>query len=965
MPGRISELLPKKRSRLQMVLEHPESIDMESYFRDVQDMRNAAADWTSIDDALFRRYIGMADDLVRWYAVIWLPEHTDYPASLWEIWTSQDMADLLAAYLQFRMAHTVGRHPSGKIRVKTLTAWSKQVLYVAAYNLIGRGRLQGPRQESVMTGTLPDRSDSLWALLRGWCHAYSAKHDLPHQMPLHEYFGPPEAALIIRRLEQKMIQSPQRAAVTIQTKAAINMMLCTGVRPSALGTPAMVTSTNAMHFLEESSIAVSQPHRGVYDVEVDFRWLKGFSSHQHEISNFRPVLPAVTKVRNLQHEVASTLIPMLVHRQVLCCRTRDGEYIFRDMSDFLESDARHFYVTTSSTDALFRQSDTHGDLSKKPLRAADIQRRMLEVALEIRLPNARAYAFRRNFGDIAMITQGTDGQRVALNHYGRDHDAGRVVYSHGVSDMNLPRVILGEFGTGDEDAQRRLHASRYYDRQTDSRAVQTMLRLHRQGFYRLADAIARPSDEELSEELDLDPQYKRLDDVLTAVAANPNAYTELQHDIKEIRRRWRELRRNAEKRIQGRKGRALRRQNELGQQAVDGTILQYRIAKSALDGISSSLPLILTHHNGDTLEDEADFEAFWQAAERTAYHDTTDDDPNVWRFEDEGMDLDSEDTAIPAEDELMSTTEASETLHELLSDQTPGPSISEVAKEVAMDNAIHKLKRKVRTESPVGKLAEPANKIARRNRAGVNVSLALKRLETGDASGNDVGNGHDSGRGGGENERDGETGQDDRSDDGTTSSTTPADRFLEDLRVYDDRYEPVEPDDLNIVQYRRQYMLQTFRLIQGQPAQPSQGVIPREVREFIMAHGWCPFCPPGELGMSKAVRDSLGRVTNNGHATGILHNDHGPYSVGRRKIYTQHIPRCHPEIDFASTPVEELPVMVDGGPRKYGQEMVMAMAQVVADARELRLPTHERPSVEDMADVIRQQNEWLRSWSKK
>ncbi len=143
----------------------------------------------------------------------------------------------MTGLLLWRLYHTTGRHESGMVTNRSFKVRSRTLLYLAAYNLLGQGSLQRSHGISVMRGVLPDNSDSLWNAVSTWRDTQADTAGLPREKPKCEYFGTAEAIILIRRLDQIMLERPARAAYVCQLKAFIQLLLVTGIRPSSAGLP--------------------------------------------------------------------------------------------------------------------------------------------------------------------------------------------------------------------------------------------------------------------------------------------------------------------------------------------------------------------------------------------------------------------------------------------------------------------------------------------------------------------------------------------------------------------------------------------------------------------------------------------------------------------------------------------------------------------------------------------------------
>jgi len=337
--------------------------------------------------------------------------------------------------------------------------------------------------------------------------------------------------------------------------------------------------------------------------------------------------PQIQKHIILQLEFTSTAIAMLVTRGNLYCRSAQGEHYFSDMDDFLSSSARHFYAR-QSTLPFFRTGNRGWQQTEDAQRGSRLQRQLRNAAIEVRLPHAKSYNFRRNVGSgrltarrlkkplSFMMRQGTyPGRRIRWEY--------KILASHERYWQNGMRLMAGV-------------------KRISTAATTTCVKKTAEPFIasfscseNLAEVFPTQvvSEEELTEALHKLAEFVQL--LRSYLVAEESKSHVSAESTTKMRERLQSIRHDVRSSIVLAKGQAQRGSNDVGPRAVHGTIAEYERAKVALDKLSSSLSLHLTVNSSHAFDGNSDFVSFWQDPPP---HPAADKDrPYPFQMEDEGL----------------------------------------------------------------------------------------------------------------------------------------------------------------------------------------------------------------------------------------------------------------------------------------------------------------------------------------
>lgn len=597
------ELAPKRKSRLQAIMEAEEVTDelLSAQVQEWSETLDLSSDWTTrsaYDSCLI---LVTSDELDHLYAKFVRPSDPTFPPVLWDVPTPRKLTEALTRFLLYKLKHTRGHHSSGLVRVKSFRDWARRVCFISAYNIIGFGGKGKNRPASVLRGELIDRSDSQWqAVVVRFVESTAVKYGLPTKRAKGSFWGPSELALVVRGVESKMLTYPASAESFLQVKVAGQLGLTCGVRTGAMAYSGPKHSGSERRFLMEDKVSFIQTERGHYAMEVEFVVLKGLSKAGQDESEFTPRLPPVTKVGNLQVEAQSSIIPLLVYRRSLYEVVNGARNVFSSIDEFLESESQHFFVLERDLPLLRKMLRKGGTHSNEALSANSLNDKHHAIATFIRLPRSRLYNYRKYHGAVTRAAFGPDGQRVVLNHRVTG-DVGRTHYSRGVGDLPAAQTVLDENPT----AEARIRDAGLREREKDSPAVRAMLDLRRCGVVENFDGITA-TPEEIAEAAATDARYQDLASSLDNLKAS-RALTDVNPGLDEqIKDATRQLAAH-----KSRLGTVIkRRKHRQSQKSVvysGGTVQEFAEAKAAVDKLRSSLPLIMTA----TTARSDDFSSLW------------------------------------------------------------------------------------------------------------------------------------------------------------------------------------------------------------------------------------------------------------------------------------------------------------------------------------------------------------------
>ncbi|WOO81059.1 uncharacterized protein LOC62_03G004587 [Vanrija pseudolonga] len=227
------------------------------------------------------------------------------------------------------------------VKAKGLQGWA--LLKLTKEHIVASDR------QHVLDGRNGDKSDSLRHLVQDlWVNSSIRDLGLHRFQKGYEPWGAGEGTVLTRRLELKMLGRPGDGWV-----------------------PEMRLSTSR-HF-KLSDVAIHQQRRGYYDIELNLTTLKNHDADHTAGVEFKPYLTAVEKLGNIQLELATSIIPQLIHEGVLYARTRRGRKLIKDMDAFLRSDAAEFYLDDPKGRPLFPCWDRAFAFSGTPLTASELE----------------------------------------------------------------------------------------------------------------------------------------------------------------------------------------------------------------------------------------------------------------------------------------------------------------------------------------------------------------------------------------------------------------------------------------------------------------------------------------------------------------------------------------------------------------------------------------------------------------
>lgn len=297
--------------------------------------------------------------------------------------------------------------------------------------------------------------------------------DLPDEQ---ELYGPDECTLAVRHLESELVSNPHDAVALLQQKALHQLCLSCGPEAGSLVPDTFV----AMRFgaernlLRQGCIRIFQYKRGSYRVEVNVWYPPPFRSEVETAVEFNPRFWPVTRPGNLQLELASTVIPLSIHRGALHT-IRDGtKYFFKTLEDFYQATESYFFLDEPDT-PFFRAVNAAGQLSGDALSYCETATDVEILGLATNLPNASLKNYRAYVAETALSAWGLDTQTVVLNRhtdkYGR-------LYSEGVAGICVSGAVMGEYDLIPSFERDNLQGSGLMKRTSDKSAMSAVRRTH-------------------------------------------------------------------------------------------------------------------------------------------------------------------------------------------------------------------------------------------------------------------------------------------------------------------------------------------------------------------------------------------------------------------------------------------------------------------------------------------------------
>ncbi|BEI84428.1 hypothetical protein CcaverHIS002_0410320 [Cutaneotrichosporon cavernicola] len=603
---RLSDIKFKKPSRLQRLIE--DGLDekvLAEHFSDFIVAASNSVDYSERDANDLAAILRAADELDAYYTTIFRNEASDAPADMWSVATPQALTMILTSFLFFKIKHTTGQDKSGKIRSTTLRRWAKHLMFIASYNIAGHGGFGKGRDVSILHGQLVDKADSQYqAVVKRFCKSTAADLALPRNTIEPSFWGPSELCLVGRACDLQALSDPNRAPDAIQVKVLGQISLGTGVHPGGVCAQGAPSSTDAF---PEGNIVFFQHKRHFYDMEMDLVHLKGLMDPLAQDVPFKPYLPAVNRLQNLQLEAQAGVLAILISRGVLYAQIDGARVYFCSVDEFAESTAHEFRVDSALP--FFRTVNLAGQTLDSAVTTSQMNAKHSAIVNPVRLAGGKLYNYRKYHGALVRAGYGREAQATALNH-GSTRDAGRTAYSRGVGDTSFASAVIGEFNEGDTDVLNKLQSSGVLKRERDGPAVQALIELRKKGIAGDTSSVHAP-DSDVQALADADEAYgvlSRRVDELTAKLDDktihvPNVKRELKLAVRHRNDRKKALRNNLE--------RKLLRTRIRDYQFPGATLDEFADARQAMGKIRSSLPLILLPQDD---KDPLGLEGVWPAS---------------------------------------------------------------------------------------------------------------------------------------------------------------------------------------------------------------------------------------------------------------------------------------------------------------------------------------------------------------
>ena len=382
----------------------------------------------------------------------------------------------ISGFLSCLLDFSYLRNDNVHVTATTFAGWGHRLASIAIETLT--------RNEQQRTGHLASQwttvgKDQLTHKLDLWMKSTAVKENLSQQGRERHAYGKPEAALCINSILEDC-NSPMLVASAIQKVALIQWSINRGERPGDV----LKGDDNEQGYLRTSDVTIRRMIPG-QDAPNESQWRWTVSIKMTDWKGARnPLLPKdvqqaicspTSSPSNLQFELATTLVPLLIWRKLLVSVDAHGqEESIPSVQAFLSCEQTLFKGI--GDDPLFVAmkggwgSENGGLLLDQPLTTQSFFVLLGKIYAKVGLGDRGAYPFRFEKGDKMRILFGSEAQAATLHH-----DLGQVGYRHYSSGMqNIPvsRAMIDE--TPEEVAM--LEAAGYYSRALSSHAMTAVLR---------------------------------------------------------------------------------------------------------------------------------------------------------------------------------------------------------------------------------------------------------------------------------------------------------------------------------------------------------------------------------------------------------------------------------------------------------------------------------------------------------
>ncbi len=415
---RKSEAQRKGKTRLAAAIEaaanNPEELLEEQ--QELERMNRAAEDWTSQSQ---REHQWLHDEFVEYFRVIYrsicpdgVVEGEDDP---WQNidFSTRGVDELLRrfkAFLGFKLRHTSESQGPARVTAATFKSWAVGLIIVSLRRLQlidrERGRLFS---EWTKLG-----QDGLYSKMQAWVQSTVREEKLA-RLPLKpRFYGRTEAALCFKAI-MAHADSSSNFPADLQKILYIQWLLNAGQQSGSA-----LKSSGKYNFLRMRNISIKRHlqfidgqadhRRWGWNVEVEVQSWKGDNdlTVPRDVQNI--VFQATEVDNNLQFELATSLVPLMIFRGALAAVDSRGEIIpIRSVAEFLQTDQMLFmgvgdeplFVAMAQDEGGLQLKPSSGPVPPLTTESANIF--LGEAFSQVGLAAAGAYAFRYMEGDMASL----------------------------------------------------------------------------------------------------------------------------------------------------------------------------------------------------------------------------------------------------------------------------------------------------------------------------------------------------------------------------------------------------------------------------------------------------------------------------------------------------------------------------------------------------------------------------------
>ncbi|TKY84836.1 hypothetical protein EX895_005916 [Sporisorium graminicola] len=492
---------------------------MASHLRSVQVLDEQFEDWTDAAPHVYRAMTTLWDNFSQYYEQVYCVAYPAAPTSsnplsgvTFDVSGVDQLFKRITHFLTWCLENTPGKFGEQYVNVLTFRAWVSNMVSLVISELRQLDRSLGV----LISGWTQRGQDGLYTRLYSWARSTADSLQLRRKPKRRPSYGKFEASLLITHILENA-DSAHRWESTLQKVTLVQFMLNTGLRPGEFCKPDRYPDFLRLCDIEVRRDITSDARYEWHIVLHVENWKGGRDPLDlRDVQNI--TLHPSKHTQNLQFELATTLIPVLIHRGALEEQDAHGNStMIESLEQFLRSKSMIFRGV--GTRPLFCKTKNNSFQQEQPLEVALLLGQLGDLYTKVGLGGGGSYHFRYHKGDKIRILYGAAAQSEVLHHktYGTHADVGYVHYSAGMDVHPVNCVLLDESLTPDEEAK--LQRAGFYFRQQMSDAMVAVVRKFAAQEADVEDVAKLASEsklsiaghEEVARRVQADPTYLELE----------------------------------------------------------------------------------------------------------------------------------------------------------------------------------------------------------------------------------------------------------------------------------------------------------------------------------------------------------------------------------------------------------------------------------------------------------------------